>query len=172
MALVDICIYPDPVLRKLAQPVDQVDRSIRKMVDNMAETMYAAPGIGLAANQIGVPLRLLIIDLQKEDYQHGLLTLINPKIIEAEGCITFEEGCLSVPEYFANVKRHEQITVRALDVDGKPFELKASGLLAVVIQHEIDHLSGRLFIDHINPIKRDIFKRKWKKKQKQQADQA
>lgn len=172
MALLDVCTYPNPVLRKQAQPVDEVDHKIRKLVDDMAETMYEAPGIGLAANQVGLPLRLLVIDLQKEEYEQGLITLINPEIIAAQGTTTFEEGCLSVPEFFANVKRHEEVTVRALNVDGKRIEVQASGLLAVVLQHEIDHLHGRLFIDHINPIKRDIFKRKWKKMQRRQDDRA
>jgi len=170
MALIDICIYPDPVLRETARPVTEVDHYLRKLADDMAETMYQAPGIGLAANQVGVPVRLVVIDLQKEDYEQGLITLINPEIVAAEGTTTFEEGCLSVPEFFADVKRSEQVTVRALDLDGKPFEIHASGLFAVALQHEIDHLGGHLFIDHINPIKRDIFKRRWKKKLKQQSD--
>lgn len=172
MALLDISIYPSPVLRKQARPVDEVDRKVRKLVDDMAETMYEAPGIGLAANQVGLPLRLLVVDLQREEYDNGLITLINPEIVAARGSTTFEEGCLSVPEFFSDVKRYEEVTVHALDVDGKRIEVQASGLLAVVLQHEIDHLSGRLFIDHINPIKRDIFKRKWKKMHKRQNDQA
>ena len=169
MGVLNICKYPDPVLRQKAKPIDNVDGKIRKLIDDMVETMYDAPGIGLAANQVGKLLRLVVIDLQKPDYEQGLVVLVNPEIVSAEGEIVYEEGCLSVPEFFANVKRYDEVTVRAVDRDEKPVEIRASGLLAVVLQHEIDHLEGRLFIDKIGSVSREIFKRKWKKKQTKEA---
>ncbi len=169
MSLLDICTYPDPVLRETCAPIENIDGEILKLIDDMAETMYEAPGIGLAANQVGRPIRLVVIDLQKPEIQNGLIVLINPKIVSGSGSITFEEGCLSVPEFFSNVKRFEEVTVHALDISGKKMEITASGLLAVVFQHEIDHLEGKLFIDRLGPITRDIFKRKWKKKHKEAA---
>lgn len=169
MGILDICIYPDPVLREKAHPVENVDGVLIALLDNMVETMYKAPGIGLAANQVGQLLRAVVIDTQKED-DGGLITLINPEIVSGEGEIIYEEGCLSVPEFYANVKRHERICVRALDRDANPVEIEAAGLLAVVMQHEIDHLEGRLFVDHIGAISRDIFKRRWKKKLKEEKD--
>lgn len=168
MACLQICTYPDPILRRKAEPVTAIDREIRKLIDEMAETMYAAPGIGLAANQVGKRQRLLVVDLQRPEYDQGLVALINPRIVAASGETSYEEGCLSVPEFFSNVKRYDQITVQALDKDGNPFELSASGLLAVVLQHEIDHLEGRLFIDHLGTITRELFKRKWKKRLKEE----
>lgn len=163
MALLSIVTYPEEPLRCQAAPVEKIDQQIRKLITDMAETMYDAPGIGLAANQVGQRLQVVVIDLHREE-QHGLITLVNPRIVAAQGQISFEEGCLSVPGYFAHVNRHEHVTVEALDADGKPLCLEASGLLAVVLQHELDHLHGRLFIDHLNPIARDIFKRRWKKR--------
>jgi peptide deformylase len=133
----------------------------------MAETMYNAPGIGLAANQVGKPQQVLVVDLQKPDCEQGLIVLINPKIVAAEGEVTYEEGCLSVPEFFAAVKRFNQVTVSGVDTDRKPVEIQASGLLAIALQHEIDHLNGKLFIDRIGSISKDIFIRKWKKKQRE-----
>ncbi|QCQ22256.1 peptide deformylase [Desulfoglaeba alkanexedens] len=167
MALLEIRVYPDKVLREKARPIDTVDRSVRRLINNMAETMYDAPGIGLAANQVGEALRVILVDLQREDDDHGLITLVNPEIVKAEGEVVWEEGCLSVPDYFSPVKRFETVTVRGRDPDGNPREIHASGLLAVALQHEIDHLEGRLFIDLLNPIKRDMFKRRWKKRLKE-----
>jgi peptide deformylase len=167
MACLQICTYPDPILRRKAEPVATIDREIRKLIDEMAETMYSAPGIGLAANQVGKRQRVLVVDLQRPEYEQGLVVLINPRIVAASGETTYEEGCLSVPEFFSNVKRYEQVTVQALDKDGNPVEISASGLLAVVLQHEIDHLEGRLFIDHLGTITRELFKRKWKKRLKE-----
>lgn len=171
MALLGIRIYPDPVLRRHAVPVERIDRGIRKLIDDMAETMYDAPGIGLAANQVGKTLRVIVIDLQKEDYEYGLIALVNPRIVARSGTIIWEEGCLSIPDYCSEVKRSERVTVEGLDPEGRHVEIEADGLLAVALQHEIDHLDGRLFIDHLNPIKRDLFKRRWKKRQRQQAPQ-
>jgi peptide deformylase len=167
MALLPIRTYPDEVLRRKAVPVDKVDRTIREIIDNMVETMYEAPGIGLAANQVGELIQVVVIDPHRQQEEHGLIVLVNPCVVAAEGEMFYEEGCLSVPEYYANVKRYEHVCVRGLDANGKPVQIDASGLLAVVLQHELDHLNGRLFIDRINPIARDIFRRKWKKRQKQ-----
>jgi len=168
MALLDICTYPDSVLREQAAPVDKVDRSMRKLMDDMIETMYDAPGIGLAANQVGKPMQAIVLDLQRpEEDERGLIALANPRVVASRGQIVYEEGCLSVPDFFAKVKRCQEVTVRGLDIEGRTVEITAEGLLAVVLQHEIDHLYGHLFIDHMNAIKRDIFKRKWKKKLKQ-----
>jgi peptide deformylase len=167
MTCLDICTYPNPVLRQRAALVKRIDREILKLIDNMAQTMYDAPGIGLAANQVGKPLRIMVVDLQRPDCEHGLIILVNPKIVAAQGEIVYEEGCLSVPDFFSNVKRFEEVTVQGLGKDAELLEIKASGLLAVALQHEIDHLDGKLFIDHIGPMARDIFKRRWKKKQKE-----
>lgn len=167
MALLNICTYPDPVLRKKAEPVEVIDEGIQRLIDDMAETMYHAPGIGLAANQVGKPIRLVVIDVQREEQARSLIVLINPQLVSGEGESSREEGCLSVPEFFANVKRFAEVLVRGLDRDGHEFEISADGLLAVALQHEMDHLDGKLFIDHISPVSRDIFKRKWKKKLKE-----
>ncbi len=167
MALLDIYTYPDPVLRQKSDPVEVIDAELQKLIDDMAETMYKAPGIGLAANQVGRPLRVLVIDLQREESEYGLIALINPEILEARGEVSFEEGCLSVPEFYANVKRFEEVVVSGMDRRGEKIEISAGGLLAIVLQHEIDHLDGKLFIDRLSPVTRDVFKRKWKKKQKE-----
>lgn len=167
MAVLKICTYPDPVLREQAEPVEVIDEDIQRLIDDMAETMYSAPGVGLAANQVGRPLRLIVIDLQREDSDDGLIALINPELVESSGEASFEEGCLSVPEFFASVKRAEEVIVRGFNREGKEVEISTGGFLAIVLQHEMDHLDGRLFIDRINPVTRDIFKRKWKKKHKE-----
>jgi peptide deformylase len=164
MAMLSIVTYPDEPLRRQAAPVGIIDKQLRKLISDMTDTMYQAPGIGLAANQVGELLQVVVIDARRENDESGLLTLINPRIVAVQGQVSFEEGCLSVPGYYAHVKRYEEITVEALDIEGKPLRIEASGLLAVVLQHELDHLNGRLFIDHLNPIARDIFKRRWKKK--------
>lgn len=169
MALLSICTFPDPILRTVTSPVSAFDGELQRLIDDMAETMYAAPGIGLAANQVGRSLRVTVIDLQKPDYEHGLIVLVNPKIVKAEGRVSFEEGCLSIPEYFGTVKRFSEVTVRGQDRSGKPVEISASGLLAIAIQHEIDHLDGKLFIDRLGAVSRDLFLRKWKKKQKEET---
>ena len=163
MSLLQICIYPDPVLRQKAQRVTNIDNAIQRLIDDMVETMYHAPGIGLAANQVGRPLSLLVIDIQRDESEYGLIVLINPEMVSARGETTFEEGCLSVPEYFAGVTRAEEVVVCGLDRRGEKIEIAAGGLLAIALQHEMDHLEGKLFIDRISPIARDIFKRRWKK---------
>jgi len=165
MAILRICTYPDPVLREKAQPISQIDRAVRKLADDMAETMYAAPGIGLAANQVGIPKRLIVLDLQDREGQRGLIVLVNPEIVQASGSIKHEEGCLSVPGFYAKVSRFGRVLVRGLNLDGKMVEIDAQGLLAVALQHEIDHLDGKLFVDRLGPVGRELFKRKWKKRQ-------
>jgi peptide deformylase len=164
MALLPIVTYPEEPLRRHAVPVENVDQKVHKLISDMTDTMYQAPGIGLAANQVGELVQVVVVDLRRDNDEHSPLALINPRIVAAQGEISFEEGCLSVPGYFAHVKRYQEVTVEALDVEGKPLRIEASGLLAVVLQHELDHLNGRLFIDHLSPIARDIFKRRWKKK--------
>ncbi len=169
MAILDICKYPDPVLKKQAKPVNDIDRSVRKLISDMAETMYDAPGIGLAANQVGRLERVIVLDLQKPEVQQGLIAIVNPQIVKAEGSTKYEEGCLSVPGFFSKVKRYEKVTVKGLSPDGKPITIEADGLLAIVLQHEIDHLDGFLFIDRLGPVARELFKRKWKKMQTSQS---
>ena len=164
MALLEICTYPDPVLRCKASPVDCFDAKLRKLIDDMAETMYDAPGIGLAAPQVGVSARLVVIDLQREDDEHGLIVLVNPEIISrGEEDIVWEEGCLSVPDFFARVKRSGEVVVRAQDKDGNPFEITGTDLMAVALQHELDHLEGTLFVDRMGPMSKDLFRRRMKK---------
>lgn len=169
MAILPICTYPDPVLRQKAEPVEEIDKELQCLIDDMAETMYEAPGIGLAANQIGRPVRVIVIDLQKPEC-NGLIALINPELVSASGEISHEEGCLSVPEFYHSVNRHEDIVVCGLTRDGEKIEIQACGLLSIALQHEMDHLDGKLFIDRISPVARDIFKRKWKKKQKEEKE--
>ena len=164
MALLQILEFPDPRLRTRAQPVTQVDASLRKLVDDMFETMYSAPGIGLAATQVNVPKRVLVIDIS--DRRDRPLVLINPDVVAREGVEETEEGCLSVPGVFDKVTRAEKILVRALDRDGKPLELEADGLLAVCIQHEIDHLDGKLFVDYLSELKRTRIRKKLEKERK------
>jgi peptide deformylase len=169
MAIRTILEYPDPRLRDAAQPVEKVDAEIRRLVDDMAETMYAAPGVGLAATQIGVPLRIFVIDIAAEDEPSQLRVFINPEISDASGTQTWNEGCLSFPGVNEEIKRAEHVRVRALDAQGKPFELEADGLLAVAIQHENDHLNGVLMIDKLSAIKRRMMGKKLAKRGKDEA---
>ena len=166
MAILEILHFPDPRLRNQAKPVPAVDDSIRQLVDDMFETMYAAPGIGLAAVQVNVAWRVIVIDISEEREQP--LCLINPEIVEASGEETMEEGCLSVPGYYDQVTRAERIRFRALDRDGVPFEREVDGLLAVCIQHEIDHLDGKLFVDYLSKLKRQRVRKKLEKEQRLQ----
>jgi len=161
MALLDILHFPDPRLRKQARPVEQVDAKVRRLADDMLETMYAAPGIGLAAVQVGAPQRVITIDITEE--KNHPLVLINPEILEKDGIEEMAEGCLSVPGVFENVKRAEHIRFKALDRDGRPFEMEAEGLLSVCVQHEIDHLDGKLFVDYLSSLKRQRIRKKLEK---------
>jgi peptide deformylase len=164
MALLDILHYPDKLLRTVAKPVEQVDDGIRQLVDDMFETMYEAPGIGLAATQVNVHQRVIVIDTSEDNNQP--LCLINPEIIKNDGVEECEEGCLSVPEIYGTVQRAETVTVKALNQNGEEFALDAGDLLAVCIQHEMDHLVGKLFVDYLSPLKQHRLKKKLLKNQR------
>ena len=161
MSILSILHYPDPRLRTVAKPVDEVTDEIRQLVDDMFETMYQAPGIGLAATQVDVHKRLLVIDISEDKSQP--LCFINPEIIEKDGIEKMDEGCLSVPGIYEPVERANQIKVRALNREGEPFEMTINGLLAVCVQHEMDHLEGKLFVDYLSEMKRQRIKKKMKK---------
>ncbi len=163
MAIRTILHYPDPRLRQKAEPVAGVSPEISSLIDDMAETMYAAPGVGLAATQIGEPHRLFLVDIASEDEPSDLKVFINPEILERRGSQIWEEGCLSFPGVSEDVKRAAYVRVRALDRAGEPFELEAEGLLAVAIQHEHDHLDGVLMVDHLGVLKKKIVQRKMQK---------
>jgi peptide deformylase len=158
MAILTILNYPDPRLHTVAKPVLEVNIEVQRLVSDMEETMYAAPGIGLAATQVNQHVQLILVDTSKE--QNDLQVLINPKIVTKTGEQEYEEGCLSVPGVYENVTRAEKITVEALDVNGKKFKLNAEGLLAVCIQHEMDHLLGKVFVEYLSPLKRNRIKAK------------
>ncbi len=161
MALLTILEYPDPRLRTKATPVDKVDDDIRRLIDNMLETMYAAPGVGLAASQVNVHKRIIVVDVS--DKRDTPYAFINPQIDLLEGEQETQEGCLSVPGFYELVKRADHIRVRALDRNGEPFELIADGMLAVCIQHECDHLEGKLFVDYLSGLKRQRIRKKLQK---------
>jgi len=165
MALLPILHYPDPRLHKVARPVTSVTDSTRQLIRDMAETMYAAPGIGLAATQVDVHEQIIVIDVSETHDE--LKVFINPELVRAEGEEVSEEGCLSVPGIYEKVKRAERVTVRALDEHGKPFELEAEGLLAVCIQHEIDHLRGKVFVEYLSHLKQTRIRAKLKKQQRE-----
>ena len=167
MALLPILEFPDPRLRTRAQPVEQVDAALCKLIDDMFETMYAAPVIGLAASQVDVHLRFMVIDVSEG--KDATMVFINPEITARDGDQVYQEGCLSVPGIFADVTRSDRITVRYLDRDGRPQELGADGLLAVCIQHEMDHLEGKLFVDYLSPLKREMVRKKLAKQRKHAA---
>jgi len=166
MALREIRTYPDPVLRNKTTRVERIDSTLDRLIEDMVETMRAAPGVGLAANQVGVPLQLAVIDLssrEDEEQRHPLLIIINPEILSLEGSVIEEEGCLSIPDYAEKVKRAARVKVRAQDRMGRQFELEAEGLMAKALQHEIDHLNGLLFVDRLSSLKKSLFKRRLKK---------
>lgn len=165
MALLEILHYPDPRLRKVAAAVTTFDAALRQLADDMLETMYAAPGIGLAATQVNVHKRLLVVDVSSE--RESPLCLVNPRILEARGEGEMDEGCLSVPGTYEAVRRPEWVRVAAQDVEGQPFEFEFEGLLAVCVQHEMDHLEGKLFVDRLSPLKRSRIRRKFEKAQRQ-----
>ena len=162
--LLDILEYPDPRLRKVAAPVAAVTAGVQKLVRDMAETMYSAPGVGLAATQVDVHKRVIVIDISET--RNDLRVFINPEIVSAEGEVECEEGCLSVPGYYDKVVRAEKITVRAQNEHGKSFELCTDGMLAVCVQHEMDHLVGKVFVDYLSPLKRARLAARLKKKQR------
>jgi len=165
MAILPIIRYPDPRLHKIAAPVTVVDEGIRKLVRDMADTMYSAPGVGLAATQVDVHKQVIVIDISETHDQ--LLVLINPKILDSRGKADCEEGCLSVPGIFEKVTRAEWVKVQALGIDGKPFQVESDGLLAVCIQHEMDHLKGKVFVEYLSRLKQKRIVAKLKKQQRQ-----
>ncbi len=157
--------YPDPVLRGKAKEVTNFNGALQRLIDNMIETMYAAPGIGLAANQVGVLQQILVVDINaRQQAEYPLIALINPRIITAEGKAEGEEGCLSLPGFNAVIERAEQVFVKGLDREGKPVDIEATGLLAVALQHEIDHLMGKTILDKASPLKRSLYKKRALKK--------
>ncbi len=171
MALLKILEFPDPRLRTIAEPVEKVDEEIRKIIDDMFETMYDAPGIGLAATQVNIHKQIVVIDISEEGNEP--LVLINPSFeVLTDETEQMQEGCLSVPGFYENVVRPERVKLNAVGRDGEPYELIAEGLLAVCIQHELDHLNGKLFVDHISRLKRDRIRGKLEKKHKLEAAQA
>ncbi len=170
MAILDILHFPDSRLRNKAKPVSEVDDDLRQLIDDMFETMYEAPGIGLAAVQVNVPKRVVVIDISEERDQP--LALVNPEILERRGDEEMDEGCLSVPGVYETVKRAEWIRVRALGRDGESFEMETDGLLAVCIQHEIDHLDGKLFVDYLSSLKRQRIRKKLAKESRMGTDKA
>ncbi|MBA3042590.1 MAG: peptide deformylase [Alphaproteobacteria bacterium] len=170
MTIKPLIILPDPLLRQVSTSIERVDAELQKLADDMLETMYEAPGIGLAAIQVGVPRRLLVIDVSKEGEDKQPLVFINPEIIKSsDERSVYEEGCLSIPDYYAEVERPAMVTVKSIDRDGKEQMTEADGLLATCLQHEIDHLNGVLFIDHISRLKREMVIKKFTKAAKSKA---
>ncbi len=168
MALLEIIKYPDKILKQKTAEISDIDAGTQKLIENMLETMRYARGLGLAANQVGVSQRLCIIDLSlKEDNKAPLIILINPIIVEKDGMVDAEEGCLSLPGYMTSIKRAEKVFVKGFNREGKPIELEGTELLGRALQHEIDHLDGLLMIDRMSPIRREFFKRRYKKLQKE-----
>jgi peptide deformylase len=170
MAIRTILTYPDTVLREPAEPVANIDGRVQQLIDDMADTMYHAPGIGLASNQVGEPWRIIVFDTSAKEGPRDPIVIINPEIVEAEGDIVSEEGCLSVIDYSADVKRSNCVTVRGIDREGNPITIDREGLPAIVLQHEIDHLNGILFIHRISKLKRELYKRRLKKILKNKED--
>ena len=163
MALLEIRKYPEKILKKKTTPIENIDSDTQQLIKNMFDTMYAARGIGLAANQVGILKRLCVIDTSQEKENNSIIVLINPLIIEKEGSIESPEGCLSIPGCSTGIKRAERVYVSGLDRNGKPINIEGTGLLARALQHEIDHLDGLLIFDRMSPIKREFFKRRYKK---------
>ena len=173
MTIKPLIILPDPILRQVSKPIETVDSEVKKLADDMLETMYDAPGIGLAAIQIGVARRLLVLDVSKDGEEKKPLVFINPEIVSSSDARSvYEEGCLSIPDYYAEVERPATIAVKHLDRDGKEQIVEADGLLATCLQHEIDHLNGVLFIDHISKLKREMVIRKFTKAAKMRGSKA
>lgn len=160
MAVLPIKTFPDPILSKTCRQVREVDDELKQLAQDMLETMYAAPGVGLAAPQVGRDERLVVIDCSARDEESQPLVLFNPRIVEMEGQVVFEEGCLSVPDFTCDVTRAERVVVKALDAEGRSITVEGEGLLAICLQHELDHLEGHLFLDRISPLKRSLYKKR------------
>ncbi|MEN2985215.1 MAG: peptide deformylase [Thermodesulfovibrionaceae bacterium] len=166
MAVLEIRKYPDEILKKVAEPVTKINGELQKLIDDMIETMYASNGVGLAAPQVGVLKRVIVVDTSARQKNQSLLVLINPEIVNYEGEVLSEEGCLSVPGFTTKLNRKEKIYIKAFDRKGKPIEIEADGLLSRALQHEIDHLNGILIIDRLSPLKKELFRRKYLKLKK------
>jgi len=169
MAILDILEFPDPRLRKQAQPVTVFDATLKRLIADMFETMYQAPGIGLAATQVDVHSQLVVMDVSEHKDQP--LVFVNPRILSRDGAQVYQEGCLSVPGIYADVERALRIQVAAQDADGKPFELEAEDLLAVCIQHELDHLQGKVFVDYLSPLKREMVRKRLEKQRRERIQE-
>jgi peptide deformylase len=168
MAVLEILKYPHPILKKRSQAVSQIGEEVKKLIQDMKETMYGAGGIGLAACQVGVPRRVIVLDVSPMDPQHSFFALVNPEIISEEGEIDHEEGCLSVPDCLEKVKRREKVCVKGLSPKGTETEIKADGILAIALQHEIDHINGVLILDRVSRLKREIYRNKLKKEKRKE----
>jgi len=168
MAILEILKYPHPVLKKCCEPIGEIDEEVKKLIDDMKETMYGARGVGLAACQVGVSRKVIVLDVSPMDPQHSFLALINPEIISEEGEVDNEEGCLSVPDYLEKVKRKEKVCVRGMSPDGMEVEIKGDGILAFALQHEIDHINGILILDRVSRLKREIYRNKLKKEKRKE----
>jgi peptide deformylase len=168
MAVLEILKYPHPILKKRSQPVSQIDEELKKLIQEMKETMYGAGGVGLAACQVGIPRRVIVLDVSPMDPRNSFFALINPEIISGEGEIDHEEGCLSVPNCLEKVKRKEKVCVRGLSPQGMEIEIKGDGILAIALQHEIDHINGVLILDRISRLKREIYRNKLKKEKRKE----
>jgi peptide deformylase len=166
MAVLEILKYPHPLLKRPSEKVDRINEETRKLIQDMIETMYHSNGIGLAACQIGIPRRIIVLDVSPIDPQQNLFAMINPEVISEEGEIDHEEGCLSVPDCFEKVKRRERIRIKGISADGKEIEVFGEGILAFALQHEIDHLNGVLILDRVSRLKRDIYRSKLKKEKR------
>jgi peptide deformylase len=170
MPVLPVKTFPDPVLSRACRQVDQVTDELRELAADMTETMYQAPGIGLAAPQVGHDLRLVVVDCSDPEEGASPMVLINPRIVDAEGVTVFEEGCLSVPDYTCEVNRYERVVVEATDLEGEPVTVEGEGLLAICLQHELDHLEGKLFLDRISPLKRSLYKKRRLKQIKKDSE--
>jgi peptide deformylase len=168
MAVLEILKYPHPVLKKRSEAVIEIDEEVKKLIHDMRETMYGAGGVGLAACQVGVPRRVIVLDVSPMDSQHTFFALINPEIISEEGEVDHEEGCLSVPDYLEKVKRKEKVCVRGVSPEGAETEIKGDGILAIALQHEIDHTNGILILDRVSQLKREIYRNKLKKEKRKE----
>jgi peptide deformylase len=168
MAVLEILKYPHPILKKSSQAVSQIDEEVKKLIQDMKETMYGAGGVGLAACQVGVLRRVIVLDVSSMDPQHSFLALINPEIISEEGEIDHEEGCLSIPDCLEKVKRKEKVCVKGLFPQGMEIEIKADGILAFALQHEIDHINGVLILDRVSRLKREIYRNRLKKEKRKE----
>jgi len=168
MAIREILEYPHPLLKNRSREVDQIDGELKRLIQDMTETMYDAGGVGLAAPQVGISRRVIVVDVSPMDPQQSFFVMINPEIVFEEGDIDHEEGCLSVPDCLETVKRREKVQVRGISPDGKRVEISGEGILAFALQHEIDHLNGVLILDRVSPLKRDVYRRKVKKERRKE----